>query len=122
VLEMNPEIRARWTAALRSGRFKQGRSALRSQDELCCLGVLCELAAEAGVVSAVPGKGDGHCWSYDGFVDYLPESVQEWAGLPGGNPLATAPGQRGAAPLAILNDEYDLSFAQIADAIDGGAQ
>jgi hypothetical protein len=121
MLEMNPEIRARWTAALRSGDYQQGRSALRKGDELCCLGVLCDLAVKAGVLTAAPGE-DGHCWRYDGVPDYLPESVQEWAGLPQGNPLVTAPGRAEAEPLAILNDQYFLSFAEIADAIDGGAR
>jgi hypothetical protein len=116
---MNPGIRAQWTAALRSGDYQQGKSALRKNDELCCLGVLCDLAVKAGVITAAPGE-DGHSWSYDGVPDYLPESVQEWARLEDGNPMVTAPGRADAEPLSILNDQYCLSFAEIADAIDGG--
>jgi hypothetical protein len=40
---MDPEIKTRWVEALRSGRYEQGRKALRFQGEYCCLGVLCAL-------------------------------------------------------------------------------
>ena len=41
---MNAEIKARWVEALRSGKYQQGRAALRSLEErFCCLGVLCDL-------------------------------------------------------------------------------
>jgi hypothetical protein len=38
------ELRDRWIAALRSGKYKQGQYHLHSGDEYCCLGVLCEVA------------------------------------------------------------------------------
>lgn len=42
---MNSELKAKWIAALRSGKYKQGRSVLRTADnKYCCLGVLCEVA------------------------------------------------------------------------------
>lgn len=34
-----------WVAALRSGRFTQGRNRLKLSGRHCCLGVLCEVAA-----------------------------------------------------------------------------
>jgi hypothetical protein len=40
---MNPEIKAKWIAALRSGEYAQGRYALRDGDHFCCLGVLCDV-------------------------------------------------------------------------------
>jgi hypothetical protein len=41
---MNPEIKQKWTDALRSGDYKQGRACLRSiDDRYCCLGVLCDV-------------------------------------------------------------------------------
>ena len=53
-LEMNPEIRARWVAALRSGAYEQGTSRLRdASDRRCCLGVLCDLAEQDGVVAGM---------------------------------------------------------------------
>jgi hypothetical protein len=41
--KMNPEVKARWVAALRSGEYKQAKNSLRKQDAFCCLGVLCDL-------------------------------------------------------------------------------
>ena len=42
--KMNPEIKDRWVAALRSGEYKQGTGRLRRvNDTFCCLGVLCDL-------------------------------------------------------------------------------
>lgn len=130
MLDMDPEIRARWTAALRSGDYQQGHSDLRKGDEFCCLGVLCDLAVKAGLpvtvteppaVIEIPGP-----WEYDGAEDYLPESVWRWAGLSSYNPVVRAEGIEGIAgpsqeSLALLNDDYGWDFAQIADAIDGGA-
>jgi hypothetical protein len=44
---MNPEWKAKWVAALRSGEYKQGRHFLRKIDDtFCCLGVLCDLVAK----------------------------------------------------------------------------
>ena len=37
---MNPEHKAKWLTALRSGTIKQGRERLQKDDTYCCLGVL----------------------------------------------------------------------------------
>lgn len=132
-LDMNPEIRARWAAALRSGDYEQGHEALRQispdggPDKWCCLGVLCDLAERGGtgtVTRLSPGDGaDMGLWYYDGRADYLPEAVREWAGLAESNPYVPDPVlDRNDAPLAVLNDERKRTFAQIADAIDGGQE
>jgi hypothetical protein len=51
--KLDPEVKAKWVAALRSGDYRQGRGALATRlpdgVEYCCLGVLMEIAAEAGV-------------------------------------------------------------------------
>ena len=125
-LEMNPEIRARWTAALRSGDYQQGREALREEtddgEKLCCLGVLCVLAEQDGVITPTrsPDEDNGPLWAYDGRPDYLPESVKDWAGLTDCNPLVRTGDSIERTPLAWLNDDRSWSFARIADAIDGG--
>lgn len=46
-------LRDQWVAALRSGKYVQGRGALRHQghdgvDTYCCLGVLCDVAIPNG--------------------------------------------------------------------------
>jgi hypothetical protein len=131
-LEMNPEIRARWTAALRSGDYQQGQTTLRQkaeidgfpsdqQQEWCCLGVLCDLAEKAGVVSGTYSE-DHNWWHYDGACDYLPQSVQQWAGLGTNSPevgVCWSEPVTELATLAELNDGDGWTFAQIADAIDG---
>jgi len=45
--KMNPELKAKWVEALRSGKFKQGQSRLHDNnaDTYCCLGVLCVVAS-----------------------------------------------------------------------------
>lgn len=41
---MDKELKAKWVEALRSGKYKQGRSRLKHAGRHCCLGVLCEVA------------------------------------------------------------------------------
>lgn len=131
-LEMNPEIRARWTAALRSGEYQQGLEALRQVDEdgdyeFCCLGVLCELGAAAGITEAAYNEDEG-TWAYGAESAYLPPPVAEWAELPlvedypelgrrWSLPRVMTP--QGEETLVALNDELRWDFARIADAIDG---
>lgn len=46
---MNQELKSKWTAALRSGEYKQGQYRLRQTDNsYCCLGVLCNIVNPEG--------------------------------------------------------------------------
>jgi hypothetical protein len=116
---MNPEIKAQWVAALRSGDYQQGKGALHqystgNPDLFCCLGVLCHLAAEAGVVqSHLTGRGEVQ---YDHAALILPPSVSEWAGL-GGNLSPQVPLNGDMISLANLNDA-GVSFETIANRIE----
>jgi len=121
-LDMNPEVRAQWCAALRSGEYRQGAGKLTRGDRDCCMGVLVKLAQGAGV--PVRRVRHPHGWiEYDGCENWLPPTVQEWAGLENQNPKFTADLGHGteAVTLSELNDDRDQTFAQIADLIDGGA-
>lgn len=40
---MNTELKTKWVEALRSGKFEQGKRALRRGATFCCLGVRCEV-------------------------------------------------------------------------------
>ena len=40
---MNSILKASWLEALRSGRYKQDRGKLRTENGFCCLGVLCDV-------------------------------------------------------------------------------
>ena len=104
---MKKRIRNLWVKALRSGKYRQGTAGLRAEDMFCCLGVLCDLHAQAAFVS----------WDYDektGIFRYLGESIVlpaevcDWAGLDDANP---------AVPKLFLtthNDTGRRSFRRLA--------
>jgi len=111
-----------WVSVLRSSRFKQGTGALHvtrrteDGDELCCLGVACVLAREAGVPVAVMLMEDEATVAYDGSFGTLPPRVFSWLGL------ATVDGEFSAGTpipdsLASRNDSGS-TFAEIADIIE----
>lgn len=128
---MNPEIRAQWTAALRSGEYQQTTGALRNGEGFCCMGVLCDIAVKQEIIDEPDKTGDGpvHVWySYDGAADVLPESVAVWAGLTASdnrNPSVAYRddmqnprwARRGWVSLGELNDN-GATFSQIADLVD----
>lgn len=41
---MTKTLKTKWLAALRSGKYKQGRCALKEDGKFCCLGVLNDIA------------------------------------------------------------------------------
>ena len=49
-MPMDPELKAAWVEALRSGKYKQAKKTLhnKTQGSYCCLGVLCEVAKPEG--------------------------------------------------------------------------
>lgn len=101
---MRPEVKAAWVAALRSGRYQQGKGRLRdpATNAFCCLGVLCDIGArkawDGGVYEGPLGNlGNG----------FLPTDVRDLAKIPA----------RKQAYLAALNDGGH-SFSEIADWIE----
>lgn len=120
---MRPEIKARWTTALRDPARRQGQGRLRDKDgRECCLGVLCDLAVRAGVGEWVPLGGGPYFQTPDGDQDggVLPLAVAQWAGLRSVNPLVPVDAAAvfgSPVSLSELNDD-DVPFAEIADIID----
>ena len=113
--KMNKKIKAKWIAALRSGKYIQGRRRLRisgymGADKFCCLGVLCNLHAEAHPRIA---QAQTSPREYLGHSAMLPPKVMQWAGLrPGfGEDIVFG------SFLAGMNDS-GMDFNQIADVID----
>lgn len=107
---MNPEIKTKWVAALRSGEFEQGRSQLRKGNTFCCLGVLCELYRRT--------TGDGE-WLTGGYFlgvsDVLSPIVRDWAGLAENNPVLA----RDTCPTSLAErNDAGITFSEIADIID----
>lgn len=77
---LKPEIKEAWLAALRSGEYKQGTSALKNGGKFCCLGVLCDLHSKAGLGKWHKGlyKPDDLPMS-EASGGYLRTPVLEWA-------------------------------------------
>lgn len=135
---MNTEIKKKWVTALRSGKYPQGsRGQLRKDiltdgvdvSHFCCLGVLCDLAVEEGIISdpefhEVDGTGYEYVYGdeADSSWSYLPRSVFTWAGLPSSNPRVTVQGEKNYSLSALNDGNLDTgkryTFDQIADLIE----
>jgi hypothetical protein len=131
---MNPEIKARWIAWLRDPSHEQGQSYLKKGGKYCCLGGLCELAIEDGVIHRSLETTrilQEDTVSFYGESAVLGGVVMDWAGLESNRAYIAELRERipGSAPpdtlidfttntnLASLNDS-GLTFNQIADIID----
>jgi len=103
---MNQNIKKQWVEALRSGKYKQGRRWLRHTDLFCCLGVLCDLHAQA----------TNHDWdNLENYLDcgeVLPEEVVRWAGLDDDDPFVNK------GRVSYYNDSKQLNFDEMADLIE----
>jgi len=135
---MRADIKAEWVRRLRSGDYTQGKNQLAYQDEKgklhhCCLGVLCEMAAEDGIVDRLSAETmstimfrdkpiDGNYRSAESQI--LPRSVRSWAGLDTDvaafGPTDPANAKRPYDHRSCLAEENDSgkTFAQIADLIE----
>jgi hypothetical protein len=111
---MNPEIKAQWLGALRSGEYKQSKGYLRKvNDTFCCIGVLTDLAVKAGVIEE--GKLVSYsesCYEYAGNTGDTPAPVCEWSGLD------QHTNRDVNVYLMEMNDTHDKNFNEIADWIE----
>lgn len=115
--KINPEWKARWLEALRSGKYQQGKYRLRDNadgaDRFCCLGVLCDTydpngwgpnnsdpdSVDSRLVYMAPDGGVGSA--------YLPLQIEAEVGIT----------QSAQDKLTSLNDEpHDFDY--IADWIE----
>jgi hypothetical protein len=113
-MPMNPEVKAKWVEALRSGRYQQGEASLRrglgDQVRYCCLGVLCDISGL--------GQWTGRAYRIETdaeaieSVHYPPLAVAEWAGTGAADPFIA-----GRDYLSVLNDT-GKTFEEIADLIE----
>lgn len=59
---MQEDIKTEWIDRLRSGKYLQGKGFLRQRElgavKHCCLGILCEMAIEAGVTAIVEQRSE----------------------------------------------------------------
>jgi hypothetical protein len=87
---VNPEVKTKWVAALRSGEYEQTTGTLSRDGAYCCLGVLCELAIKDGVeIEKHPTPGAST--RYGESVGVLPWRVVSWAGVPDCDPDVQVP-------------------------------
>jgi hypothetical protein len=125
---MNPEVKAKWLEALRSGEYKQTRHTLRScTDGFCCLGVLSDIyRKEVGGSWQLGHDGDDTVYSIvnknqdDCATVELPDCIKHWAEVDACNPqvhLKKEDDSFGFVSLATLNDE-GKTFNEIADLIE----
>lgn len=120
-MSMNPKIKAEWVAALRSGKYVQGKGMLRRESgSYCCLGVLCDLHARANPESGMWIEGvDG--WLYEsGERSYyaLPSEVQQWAGFDQDDVEVVVPGRGVKTDGLAGHNDRGRTFEEIAKAIE----
>lgn len=113
----NPEAKAAWLAALRSGQYRQARGALYDPriDAYCCLGVACEvyrLTTGEGRWTSVAGFFRASEDDEQAYSGTLPPAVREWYGLPESDPVVAG------LHLTELNDTEGASFEQLAQLIE----
>lgn len=112
---MNPTVKSAWLAALRSGEYEQARNYLKADGKFCCLGVLCDISGVGEWDSFGMSEGvekyhqAGGGWGSSGS---LPLFVEKWAGLSVESDLTVVD------DLVAMNDDQQLGFEEIADAIE----
>lgn len=116
---MNQDVKGLWTEALESGEYPQTKNRLKDDDGYCCLGVLCELAVQAGVIC--PFVETEYGWVLRTESDHeveavLPLEVQIWAGLDNCNPHVVLEDAGYSVPISDPNDG-GMSFEEIAKLI-----
>lgn len=105
-VKLNKNAKA-WLKALRGGKYKQARKALRVSGKYCCLGVACDLY----------GKANGVEWEGDHFMNRsceLPSDVVSWLGLKSDTGEFS---EEEDDNLIVCNDDKKMSFKKIANLI-----
>lgn len=136
IYRMNPIIKDKWVAALRSGKYRKARNRLHNrfkdaytgeyQDSYCALGVLCDIAVQEGVQVNVINPTTTGYKIFDGTSTTLPESIREWAGLNGYTDPSVMVVHDPKRPedsaqkrsITALNDVDNMSFQDMAKFIE----
>lgn len=128
--DMNQEIKTKWLADLRSGEFEKGKGYLKRNGTFCCLGVLCDQAEKAGIVTSRLGTDGATIYvaannKFDESASVLPHAVRIWAELVQTNPSVSIDSTGEPFTLSSINDNDwedgphgEVSFLQIADMIE----
>lgn len=126
---MKKNIAKLWTAALRSGDYKQGRNALHTinkhnEETFCCLGVLCDLYQKDRRKKKKKGLfvdkiSPSVCIRYNDHAGSLPLEVMHWAGISSSTGRVSDPSYYS---LAYLNDRLGYDFYNIAKFIEDNVE
>lgn len=116
---MNYDIAMKWAKELESGRYTQGMYYLKQmmhddRPRLCCLGVLCEMGADAGVEVEIEALSK--TWIYDEQAQCLPLSIREWSGVSSETGVFKDENLNDYSSLSTLNDTGS-KFSDIAKII-----
>lgn len=109
---MDSEIKQKWVDALRSGKYKQGKSCLRRADRYDVLGVLCDVHDPDGWGEVDPNHGGVR---HRGEIGGIGREMREEFGFE--KYVAIPEPVDGNRLLTQLNDK-GYTFEQIADIID----
>lgn len=109
---MNQELKEKWIAALRSGKYEQGTGFLCKDGAYCCLGVLMEVSGNPEWVADVEYPSNKMIrYSYDDYVwlesKKLPNHIERQYDI-----------MDYTATLMYMNDSQHKSFSEIADWIE----
>lgn len=106
----------KWRDLLRSGKFRQGQSALKTTFGYCCLGVFCEKVAKIN-----HRKIDGYF--YFAETDFsLPKLAQKKLGVYNSDPFLFGVRASNLNDNGLIDSKFDhippLTFDEIADLLD----
>lgn len=115
---MDPEDKARWIDALRSGKFRQGEGNLRRKQSNngvrhCCLGVYAEVCGVEFTPILPPITTGTVIYSFQ-----FPEYREDYTTLPEGWARPRGISDEVQNHLMKMNDEDGCSFTEIADWVD----
>ena len=126
---MNPDIKTKWLAALRSGEYKQAKHVLALVNDdgtaiegFCCLGVLCDLRFKEENIKwtmrdPYTNETRHGALTPDGTTGTLDhDTAWPWSGLYTVNPSVVV--NDATYQISQLNDELGMSFEEIADVIE----
>ena len=117
---MKYNIMKKWTKALRSGEYEQGKGQLvDDKDRFCCLGVLCNLAVDEDI-GEWKDKGQYYVFldkQKNAREDDLSVLVQKWAGI-NSSQVYFGDKENPYSTLIYLNDDGNKTFEEIADIIE----
>lgn len=120
---MKPEVKSKWLAALRSGKYQKNQGCLRDAHTncFCVMGVLCDIYAQENKERWIDGSGEAWIRDDKGILSHAlmpPFRVVKWAQDEPTSHLPSIEYKGRLFALGELNDVYDITFSEMADLIE----